>query len=98
MECPACDTHIGFKTFCTSTKGTITCPSCKRIYQQKAVFKKKEIKPIFCFLFVFLSGVLPFEIGRRFFPIDTVFFVSVGILFTTMIIGAVFIYKHTELY
>ena len=62
MECPACNTHIGFKTFCTSTKGTITCPSCKRIYQQKTVFKKKEIKPIFCFLFVFLSGVLPFEI------------------------------------
>ena len=95
MECPACNTHIGFKTFCTSTKGTITC---KRIYQQKAVFKKKEIKPIFCFLFVFLSGVLPFEIGRRFFPIDTVFVVSVGILFTTMIIGAIFIYNHTELY
>jgi len=68
------------------------------MYQQRALFKKKEIKPIFCFLFVFLSGVLPFEIGRRFFPIDTVFVVSVGILFTTMIIGAVFIYNHTELY
>jgi len=49
MECPACNTHIGLKTFCTSTKGTITCPSCKRYTNKKLSLKRKKSSLFFAF-------------------------------------------------